>query len=129
MLNTAVIQGRFSADPELKQTPNGTSVVAFSLACQRENKGEGGTYQTDWINLTAWNGTAEFISRNFKKGDSAIVEGNIRQREWTDKDGNKRKAHEINVRSIHFCGKKTEAASGGVPVVYEGIENDPDLPF
>ena len=67
MLNLSIIQGRFSADPELKKTPAGNSVIAFTLACQREKKGEDGVYPTDWIPCAAWNGTAEFIARNFKK--------------------------------------------------------------
>lgn len=134
MLNLSIIQGRFSAEPELKKTPAGNSVIAFTLACQREKKGEDGAYPTDWIPCTAWNGTAEFISRNFHKGDLANVQGSLRQRDWTDKDGNKRKSYEVSVQSIHFCGKRT-TEENVFPVerqerTYEVIEEtDEGLPF
>ena len=135
MLNLSIIQGRFSAEPELKKTPAGNSVIAFTLACQREKKGEDGVYPTDWIPCTAWNGTAEFIARNFKKGDLANVQGSLRQRDWTDKDGNKRKSYEVNVQSIHFCGKRQTETENVFPVerperAYEVIEEpSEDLPF
>lgn len=135
MLNLSIIQGRFSAEPELKKTPAGNSVIAFTLACQREKKGEDGVYPTDWIPCAAWNGTAEFIARNFKKGDLANVQGSLRQRDWTDKDGNKRKSYEVSVQSIHFCGKRQTAEENVFPVerqerTYEVIEEtDEGLPF
>lgn len=135
MLNLSIIQGRFSADPELKKTPAGNSVIAFTLACQREKKGEDGAYPTDWIPCTAWNGAAEFIARNFKKGDLANVQGSLRQRDWTDKDGNKRKSYEVTVQSIHFCGKRQAETENVFPVerterAYEVIEEQSgDLPF
>lgn len=135
MLNLSIIQGRFSAEPELKKTNAGNSVIAFTLACQREKKDEGGAYPTDWIPCTAWNGTAEFIARNFHKGDLANVQGSLRQRDWTDKDGNKRKSYEVNVQSIHFCGKRQTETENVFPVerterAYEVIEEPSgDLPF
>ena len=92
MLNKIIIMGRLTRDPELKRTPSGTAVTSFSMAVDRDFKGQDGTRQTDFIDVVAWKQTAEFVCSYFTKGRMAVVEGRLQVRDWTDKDGNKRKA-------------------------------------
>ena len=94
MLNRVILMGRLTADPELKQTPNGISVTSFSLAVDRNFAGKGTERQTDFINCVAWRQTAEFISRYFGKGRMMAVEGSLQVRNYVDKNENKRQAVE-----------------------------------
>lgn len=109
MLNKIDIQGRLTADPELRVTTTGKSVVSFSLACERDYAAEGQNRETDFIEVVAWGKTAEFIVRNFFKGQMAIVSGRIQVRPWEDKNGQKRRTTEIVADSIYFCGKRENA--------------------
>jgi len=116
MLNKIFIMGRLTKDPELKRTQTGTPVVAFSLAVDRDFKDKStGERATDFISCVAWRQSAEFISRYFTKGRMAVVEGRLQTRDWTDKDGNKRRSTEVIVDSIYFGDSKqeTENTSGG----------------
>ena len=89
-LNKVILGGRLTADPELKQTPNGIPVVSFSIAVNRRFQSkENAQQQTDFFNVTAWRATAEFVSRYFRKGSSICVIGSIQNRSWTDQQGNK----------------------------------------
>lgn len=108
MLNTITIQGRFTRDPELRRTGGGVAVTNFTLACERDFS-EGGEKVTDFIECTAWRNTAEFASKYFSKGKQAVVKGRLQIRAYTDKDGNERKAAEIVVESLYFCGDKSNA--------------------
>lgn len=93
MLNKIVIMGRLTHDPEMRQTGSGTSVTSFSLAVERDYSGrDGGEKQTDFIDVVAWRHTAEFVDKYFAKGDMAAVSGRLQIRDWTDKDGNKRRS-------------------------------------
>ncbi len=106
MLNRVILMGRLTADPELKQTPNGVSVVSFSLAVDRNFAGKGAERQTDFINCVAWRQTAEFISRYFAKGRLMAVEGSLQIRNYTDRDGNKRQAAEVVIDQAYFADSK-----------------------
>ncbi len=106
MLNRVILMGRLTADPELKQTPNGVSVVSFSLAVDRNFAGKGAERQTDFINCVAWRQTAEFISHYFSKGRLMAVEGSLQIRNYTDRDGNKRQAAEVVVDQAYFADSK-----------------------
>ncbi|MFV0401236.1 MAG: single-stranded DNA-binding protein [Oscillospiraceae bacterium] len=106
MYNKVIIMGRFTADPELKKTSNDISVTNFSLAVQRSFVPEGGERQTDFLDCVAWRQTAEFIHRFFTKGKPILVEGSIQVREYTDKEGQKRKAWEIVVDNAYFTESK-----------------------
>ena len=91
MLNHIVIMGRLARDPELRHTQSGTAVTSFTLAVDRDFKDKNtGERTTDWIDVVAWRGTGEFVSRYFAKGRMAVVEGRLQIRDWTDKEGNKR---------------------------------------
>lgn len=125
MLNRIIVMGRMTRDPELRRTGSGTAVVSFSLAGEKE---------TDFIDVVAWRNTAEFVSKYFSKGRMAVVEGRLQLRDWTDKDGNKRRTAEIVADSVYFGDSKRDggdnpdyapASSGG----FAEIEDDGNLPF
>lgn len=103
MLNNVSIMGRLVRDPEFKHTENGVSVCRFSLAVGRNfmNR-ESGERETDFIDVSAWRGLAEFVDRNFEKGDSVVVEGELRSRNWTNRDGVKRHSVFVNARNVFF---------------------------
>lgn len=111
MLNHIDLMGRMTRDPELRQTPAGTSVCSFSLACERDFSSNDGQRGTDFIDCVAWRGTGEFISRNFGKGAMICVTGRLQIRDWTDKDGNKRRSAEVIVGNAYFTGEKREKAA------------------
>lgn len=108
MLNTCTIMGRFVRDPELRTTNSGKSVTSFTVACDRDFRGSDGERVADFIDCVAWNATAEFISRNFAKGKMAVVTGSLQFRDWTDKNGNKRKNAEIQVSNVYFADSKKD---------------------
>lgn len=105
-LNRIVIMGRMTKDPELRRTNSGTAVTSFTLAVDRDFKAQNGAKETDFIEVTAWKNTAEFVSKYFGKGRMAVVEGRLQMREWTDKDGNKRKNAEVVADSVYFGDSK-----------------------
>lgn len=107
MLNKVFLMGRLTADPELKQTPNGISVVSFSLAVERDFASKGQERQADFINIVAWRNTAEFISKYFSKGKMIIIQGAIQTRNYEDKSGNKRTAFEIVADQVYFGESKS----------------------
>lgn len=112
MLNSAIIMGRLTADPELRSTPNGISVTSFSVAVDRNYQRQGEERQTDFINVVAWRQTAEFVTRYFRKGSMIAVQGSIQTRSYEDKNGNKRYAVEIVADNVSFCGSKAETGTG-----------------
>lgn len=116
MYNRAILVGRLTADPELKQTPNGVSVTSFSIAVNRSytNK-QTGERQADFIDIVAWRSTAEFICRYFQKGRAILVEGSIQTRTYVDKQGQNRRAWEVVADNAHFVESKNAAAGGGAP--------------
>ena len=103
MLNHITIMGRLTRDPELRRTQSGTAVTSFSLAVDRDFKDKNtGEKTTDFIDCVAWRGTAEFVSRYFSKGRMAVVDGRLEIRDYTDRDGNKRRAAEVVAESVYF---------------------------
>ena len=102
MLNHITLMGRLTRDPELHRTRNDVPVCSFSLACDRDYKSQDGEKETDFIDIVAWRHTAEFVSEYFAKGRMAVVEGRLQLRDWTDKEGNKRRSAEILADSVYF---------------------------
>lgn len=130
MLNKIFIMGRLTRDPELRRTQNGTAVTSFTLAVDRDFKNADGAKDTDFIDVVAWRNTAEFVSKYFSKGRMAVVEGRLQLRDWTDKDGNKRRNAEVLADNIYFGDAKKDADSGTArPTGFTEIEDDGDLPF
>ena len=107
--NKVILGGRLTADPELKTTPSGISVCSFCVAVNRDYKGPDGKYQADFINVTAWRGTAEFISRYFRKASSICVIGSIQTRTWVDQAGQKRFGVDIVAEEARFVDALKDA--------------------
>lgn len=115
MLNRIIIMGRFVRDPELRHSQNGTPVTSYTLAVDRDFKsGDSGKRETDFIDCTAWRGTAEMICKYFSKGRLSVVEGRLQIREWKDRDGNNRRTAEVVTENIYFAdSKKKDDSQGG----------------
>ena len=113
MLNKIFIMGRLTRDPELRRTQSGVPVASFRLAVDRDLKDkQTGERATDFIDVVAWRQTAEFVSRYFTKGRMAVVEGRLQMRDWTDKDGNKRRSAEVVADNVYFGDSKRDGGSG-----------------
>ena len=109
MLNHIVIMGRLTRDPELRRTATGTAVASFSLAVDRDfGKSENGERETDFIDCVAWRQTGEFVSKYFVKGRMAVVSGRLQIRNWTDKEGNKRRTAEVVADNVYFGDSKRD---------------------
>lgn len=119
MLNVAIIMGRLTADPEIRQTPNNISVTSFSVAVNRDYVKQGEERETDFINVVAWRNTAEFIGKYFKKGSSIIVKGPIQTRRYTDNQGNNRTAFEIVAEDVYFGESRGASGNGGAATPFK----------
>lgn len=110
MLNNVIIMGRLVMDPGLKSTPNGTPVLSFTIACQRNIKsGADQEKQTDFFDIVAWKNTAEFINKYFKKGDRIIVVGRLQTRYYTSPaNESKIKVVEVIANNVEFAGSKKQ---------------------
>ena len=132
-LNTVVLLGRLTRDPELRYTQTGTPVTSFTLAVDRSYASRGGDRQTDFFDIVAWRNTAEFIAKYFNKGDMIAIEGVLTTRDYTDKEGKTRKVVEVTVNTASFCGNKKSSeqhkAERGIDAEFAEIEDDEDLPF
>ena len=147
MLNHIVLMGRLTRDPELRQTQSGVSVASFSLAVDRDYQNrDSGEKQTDFIDIVAWRSTAEFVSKYFAKGKMAVVSGRLQIRDWTDREGGKRRSAEVVADNVYF-GESKSGSQGGQPsggksggsyggydapeikTDFSEVEDDGDLPF
>ena len=117
MLNRAILMGRLTRDPELRQTPNNVSVVTFTLAVDRNYQADKNNKQADFINIVAWRHTAEFVSKYFTKGQLVAVEGSIQTRSYQDKDGNNRTAFEVVADQVYFAEKKNQSGLSGAEFI------------
>lgn len=138
MLNKIILMGRLTRDPELRRTGSGTAVASFALAVDRDFKSQSGEKETDFIDIVAWRATAEFVSKYFSKGRMAVVEGRLQPRDWTDKQGNKRRSAEVVADNVYFGDSKKDVPNSGtsapVPVdahsdLAEVDAEDGELPF
>ena len=123
-MNVVCLVGRLTADPELRQTPNGTNVCSFSVAVNRAFSGANGERQADFINCVAWRQTAEFISRYFRKGQNSGLNGTIQTRTYQDKDtGKNRTAFEVVINNAYFVESKgTSQGTGYSPAPMAGYQ-------
>lgn len=138
MLNKVILMGRLTREPELRHTAAGIPVASFALAVERDYK-SGDERETDFINITAWRGTAEFVSKWFSKGQLVAVSGRLQVRSYKDRDGNSRTATEVVADEVFFAEKKRDGNGIGYedtePVTateneYEELfGEDKDLPF
>ncbi len=114
MLNHIVIMGRLARDPELRRTGSGVAVTSFTLAVDRDfAPKDGGERETDWIDCVAWRTTGEFVSKYFTKGRMAIVSGRLQIRNWTDKEGGKRRSAEVVADNVYFGDSRRDDNAGG----------------
>lgn len=134
-LNTVALMGRITFEPELKSTNSGTSVMRFQIAVDRNYQASGKERETDFIDCVAWGKTAEFVKSWFHKGQMIALTGEIQTRNFTDKDGNKRKSVEVVANNVSFCGAKENGTQAStLPDINENNvemleDNDEDLPF
>ncbi len=135
MLNHIVLMGRLTRDPELRHTGSGLSVASFSLAVDRDYKGQSGEKETDFVDIVAWRSTADFVSKFFTKGRVAVVEGRLQLRDWTDKDGGKRRSAEVVADHVYFGdSKRSESDTASAPPALGDFREIPEdeegeLPF
>ena len=133
MLNKIILMGRLTRDPELRRTQSGTAVASFTLAVDRDYKSQDGERETDFIDVVAWRGTGEFVSKYFTKGRMAVVEGRLQVRDWKDKDGAKRRSTEVIADNVYFGDSKR--SESGTPAETSGEfqelpdEEKGELPF
>ena len=140
MLNSIIIMGRLTNFPEVKTTQSGISVCSFTVAVERQYI-SGGERETDFIDCVAWRNTADFVKKWFTKGQMIAVQGELQTRNYEDKNGNKRKATEIVVSNVSFCGDKKQEGNGLEQMAqkteqeelsqgtFTEIPDDDDLPF
>ena len=145
-MNLIVLKGRLTADPELKTTQSGISVVSFTIAVSRRySKDSGQQNESDFFNVTAWRQTAEFVSRYFRKGSSICIVGTIQNRNWTDQEGQKHYRTDIVADEVMFVDSRSDSPAAGdtfghsaAPAFsspmgtapkFEEIKTDDDLPF
>jgi len=128
MLNNIDIMGRLTKAPELRYTQNGTPVCNFSIACERDFKNPDGSKQVDYFDIVAWRNVGEFVNKYMTKGRMAVIDGRLQMRDWTDRDGNKRRSTEILASSVHFGDSKPRDAESG-PRPDASYEDDGELPF
>ena len=148
MLNHIVLMGRLTRDPELRRTQSGVAVASFTLAVDRDFQNrDSGEKQTDFIDIVAWRNTAEFVSKYFTKGRMAVVSGRLQIRDWTDREGGKRRSAEVVADNVYFGDSKKDGAApaqGGssydrpsygnydAPAIsadFSEAEDDGELPF
>ena len=138
MLNRIVLMGRLTRDPELRQTQSGAVAASFTLAVDRDFKDKAtGEKGVDFIDITAWRSTAEFAAKYFTKGRMAAVEGRLQIRDWTGRDGNKRRSAQVVAERVYFGDSKLAAGGGSytpppasaAPLEGYHIEDDGELPF
>ena len=121
MLNECVLMGRLTRDPEMRRTGNGIPVTSFTIAVDRDFAEKGQEKDTDFIDVVAWRGTAEFVSKYFSKGRMAVVSGRLQIRNWTDQNGTKRRNAEIVAENVYFGDTKRE----GGEIATSGLDAPP----
>ena len=148
-LNKVILAGRITADPELKQTQSGISVVSFTIAVNRRfvsRDGAQGQSEADFFRVTAWRNTAEFIAKYFHKGSAICITGSIQNRTWIDQQGQKRYSTDIVADEANFVESRNTqegvpSSAGDIYAApaystptqaapkFEEIKTDDDLPF
>ena len=124
-------------DPEMRRTGSGVAVTSFTLAVDRDFSGkDGGEKETDFIDFVCWRSTAEFVQKYFKKGSMAVASGRLQIRNWTDKDGNKRRSAEVVAENVYFGDSKKSESYTGVITANDSAkdfamieDDDAQLPF
>ena len=129
-MNNCQFVGRLTADPELRRTNDGTAVCSYSLAVKRPGVKDA----TDFLNFVTWRQGAEFLAQYGHKGDTVAISGQLQTREWTDKNGGKRRSFEVFTSSVELLSSKrnSQGRENTMQKTNEYPElsgNDPELPF
>ena len=127
MLNKIILQGRLTAEPDLRQTTSGVFVCSFTVAVDRDFKDKNGEKQTDFIYVVAWRNTAEFISKWFHKGSLILVDGSLQSRKYEDKSGQKRTTFDVVANAVYFGGDKRDNVSQFPQEAPKSVDVEPDL--
>ena len=128
MLNVCTIMGRLTRDPELRRTGSGVAVASFTLAVEDDFKDKDGNRKTNFIDCNAWRGLGEMVAKYFAKGSMAIVSGKLDIREWTDKEGNKRRNAEVVADSVYF-GDSKKSSEGNSSSYSQNFSQANENPF
>ena len=125
MLNEVNIQGRLCFPPELKHTQSGIPVCSCRLAVDRDYLDANGERGTDFLSIVAWRSTAEFLARNFVKGQMMTLHGRLQVRPWQDREGNRRESVEIVADNVYFAGPKPSGTMGTGAQQARGRQQEP----
>lgn len=127
MLNEVILIGRLTRDPDVRMTQNGTTAANFALACERDYAPQGQDRETDFFDIVAFRNTADFVGQYFSKGQLVAVKGRLQQRDWTDKQGNKRRTTEILADRCYFAEKRQDrdASDAG----FQQMSDSTPVPF
>ena len=127
MLNEVILMGRLTRDPDVRMTQNGTTAANFALACERDYAPQGQDRETDFLDIVAFRNTADFVGQYFAKGQLVAVKGRLQQRDWTDKQGNKRRTTEILADRCYFAEKRQgrDASDAG----FQQMSDSTPVPF
>ena len=127
MLNEVILMGRLTRDPDVRMTQNGTTAANFALACERDYAPQGQDRETDFFDIVAFRNTADFVGQYFAKGQLVAVKGRLQQRDWTDKQGNKRRTTEILADRCYFAEKRQDrdASDAG----FQHMSDSTPVPF
>ncbi len=133
-MNKILLLGRLTADPETRYTQSNIPMTRFKIAVNRQGKHQEGQPTADFFQITAWRQTAEFIQKYFTKGQQVLIEGYLRNNQYTDKDGNKRYSDDIHADKVYFADSKRDrvddtSESYSVVSAYQDPQADEDLPF
>ena len=127
MLNEVILMGRLTRDPDVRMTQNGTTAANFALACERDYAPQGQDRETDFFDIVAFRNTADFVGQYFAKGQLVAVKGRLQQRDWTDKQGNKRRTTVILADRCYFAEKRQDrdASDAG----FQRMSDSTPVPF
>lgn len=123
-MNKVILMGRLTGDPEVRYTQSNISVARFSLAVNRVGKAQEGQPTADFFDIVAWRQTADFVGKYFKKGQQVLVEGNLRNNNWTDQQGQKRYRTEVHVDHAYFADTRRDNQGGGEYAPAGGYQRD-----
>ena len=134
MLNEVILMGRLTRDPEIRMTQSGTTAASFALACERDYAPQGQDKVTDFFDIATFGKTADFVGQYFAKGQLVAIKGRLQQRDWTDKQGNKRRPTEILADRCYFAEKRQTPAAvqsadfSQIPSTTPVPFSEPDMP-
>ena len=111
VFNKVILIGRLCSDPELRQTANGTACCRFRIAVNRPYRKDAEKQESDFITVSCWRKTAEFVSRYFSKGKAILIEGALRNNDFEDKNGVKHYSYEVLAENVSFAESKSESGS------------------